>query len=338
MKKILFVLSILLFSASAFSQSATAKGAVTAALNKGTLSDAVSYLEKTVAAMSSESEKRAVITFLAQIEEQNGKYSEAQKHYAQAAGMKGSVQSGAGVPVKTSEQLVLSAARCALNAGDYASAQNYLNSSVRNSKDSVIQSTLKLYEQWCALCRASSVSETQEAVAMLKAYSTLDSMKSVMPSVLLTLWHLTGDKTYSDRLKASFPKSPEAAVVKGQIQVLPTPYWYFVPRNGSDIPDIEIDKTVAAETPKKGGESPKTEQTSSSSEKITKQQLGLFKGKENAQALADKVKARGFEPKIESEVRPSGTTYYIVVVPENKAGTIGKELKTAGFECYPVFE
>lgn len=329
MKKILIVLSIFLFSASAFSQAASARGAVTAALNKGTLSDAVSYLEKTVASMSSENEKRAVITFLAQIEEQNGKYSEAQKHYAQAAGMKGSAQGGAGVPVKTSEQLVLSAARCALNAGDYASAQNYLNSSVRNSKNEAVLSALKLYEQWCALCKASSAAETKEAVAMLKAYSSLDSMKSVMPSVLLTLWHLTGEKTYSDRLKASFPKSLEAAVVKGQIQVLPTPYWYFVPRNGSDIPDIEIDKSAA--------ETSKPEQ-SSSSEKIVKQQLGLFKGKENAQALAEKVKAKGFEPKIESEVRPSGTTYYIVVVPENKAGTIGKELKTAGFECYPVFD
>lgn len=312
-----------------FAQTAgTAKGALTAATNMNSLEEAVSYLKKTSAAMKSESEKRAVLTILAGVEEQLGNYDDAQKNYAAAAGMKGSAQNAAGVPAKTSEQLVLDAIRCALNAGDYQSAQSYLNSSVRNSKDENVLAYIKLYEQWAALCKAGISGDVSEPAAILKAYSTLDSMKSVRPSILLTLWHLTGENEYSDKLKKDFPKSMEAAVVKGEVQILPSPFWYFVPKSGSDLPDVDIENAADS----------LSSSSSSSNEKVVKEQLGLFRDKANAQRLFDQVKAKGFNPEIDTETRPSGTTYYIVVVRENKEGTIGKQLRTVGFECYPVFE
>lgn len=312
-----------------FAQTAgTAKGALTAATNMNSLEEAVSYLKKTSAAMKSESEKRAVLTILAGVEEQLGNYDDAQKNYAAAAGMKGSAQNAAGVPAKTSEQLVLDAIRCALNAGDYQSAQSYLNSSVRNSKDENVLAYIKLYEQWAALCKAGISGDVSEPAAILKAYSTLDSMKSVRPSILLTLWHLTGENEYSDKLKKDFPKSMEAAVVKGEVQILPSPFWYFVPKSGSDLPDVDIENAADS----------LSSSSSSSNEKVVKEQLGLFRDKANAQHLFDQVKAKGFNPEIDTETRPSGTTYYIVVVRENKEGSIGKQLRTVGFECYPVFE
>lgn len=312
-----------------FAQTAgTAKGALTAATNMNSLEEAVTYLKKTSAAMKSESEKRAVLTILAGVEEQLGNYDDAQKNYAAAAGMKGSAQNAAGVPAKTSEQLVLDAIRCALNAGDYQSAQSYLNSSVRNSKDENVLAYIKLYEQWAALCKAGISGDVSEPAAILKAYSTLDSMKSVRPSILLTLWHLTGENEYSDKLKKDFPKSMEAAVVKGEVQILPSPFWYFVPKSGSDLPDVDIENAADS----------LSSSSSSSNEKVVKEQLGLFRDKANAQRLFDQVKAKGFNPEIDTETRPSGTTYYIVVVRENKEGTIGKQLRTVGFECYPVFE
>ena len=49
------------------------------------------------------------------------------------------------------------------------------------------------------------------------------------------------------------------------------------------------------------------------------------------------VKEKGFKPYITEETRPSGTTYYIVVVDENAKGNIGDQLRSAGFECYPIF-
>lgn len=315
----------------------TAKGALTAATNMNSLEEAVSYLKKTAGTMKVASEKRAVLTILAGTEEQLGNYDDAQKHYVEAAGIQGSAQTTSGVPNKTSEQLVLDAVRCALNAGDYATAQSYLNSSVRNSKDEKVLAYVKLYEQWAALCKAGSDGNVSEPLAILKTYSALDSMKSVRPSILLTLWHLTGEKEYSDKLKKDFPKSMEAAVVKGEVQILPSPFWYFVPKSGSDLPDVDIEN-VADSSSSKSSESSANSSSSSSSEKVVKEQLGLFRDKANAQRLFDQVKAKGFNPEIDTETRPSGTTYYIVVVRENKEGTIGNQLRTVGFECYPVFE
>ena len=51
-----------------------------------------------------------------------------------------------------------------------------------------------------------------------------------------------------------------------------------------------------------------------------------------------KLKEKGFVAKITSEIRPSGTTYYLVIVDENSDNSMGDELRTAGFECYPIFE
>ena len=39
----------------------------------------------------------------------------------------------------------------------------------------------------------------------------------------------------------------ETAIVKGEIQTLPTPFWYFVPRNGVDLPEIaSVDSSSSA--------------------------------------------------------------------------------------------
>lgn len=318
------------------SSGTTAKGALTAAANMASLKEAVSYLKRTSENMKAEPEKRAVLSILAGAEEQSGDYENAQKHYALAAGMQGSAQKLEGVPNKTSEQLVLAAVRCALSAGDYQSALKYLNSSVRTSKDEKITAYVKLYEQWASLCEASPSSDVKESVAILKTYAELDSMKTVRPSILLTLWHLTGEGKYSEKLKTGFPKSMEAAIVKGEVQILPSPFWYFVPKTGSDLPELDIGTASDSSSSSKNISSQTAE--TGTNEKIVKQQLGLFRDKANAEKLSEQVKEKGFSPEIDMEKRPSGTTYYIVVVRENKEGTIGKQLKTVGFECYPVFE
>jgi len=334
MKKLLFVLCFYFLAFTSFSQSTqkpvlTAKSLVEAASKKSSVDESISYLKKNVASLSKNAEKRAVYAFLAAILEQQGSYAEAQKTYAEAASIQGSAENVlSGVPNKNSEELVVDAVRCALCAGDYASAQSYLNSAVRSSKNEKITAYVKLYEQWSALCKAKNEGETKESVALLRTYATLDSMKAVRPSVLLTLWHLTGEGQFSESLKKNYPKSMETAIVTGEIQTLPTPFWYFVPRNGVDLPEIKNEGELAniVTTP------------SPISEKVVRQQLGLFREEANAKALAERVKAKGFASEITTEVRPSGTKYYIVVVKENSKGTIGDELRNAGFECYPVFE
>ena len=347
-----FALSTILFSLSGQTKNTSAKSVIETAAKKSSLTDSIKYLETSLSSFSENAEKRAVYAFLASVLEQQGLYEKAQKTFVQAASIQGSAASVVpGVPNKNSEELVIDAVRCALCAGDYSAAESYLNSAVRNSKDEKIIAYVKLYEQWSALCKAKSISDTKESIAMLKTYAGLDSMKLVRPSLLLTLWHLTGESQFSESLKKTYPKSMEASIVKGEIQPLPAPFWYFVPRNGVDLPEIaglgegsvsKAEKTSAQEKSASvsAAKTSSSEKSSSSAkgEKIVRQQLGLFRDEANARALCDRVAGKGFKAEITSEVRPSGTKYYLVVVNENSKGTIGEELRTAGFDCYPLFD
>ena len=347
-----FALSTILFSLSGQTKNTSAKSVIETAAKKSSLAESIKYLETSLSSVSENAEKRAVYAFLASVLEQQGLYEKAQKTFVQAASIQGSAASVVpGVPNKNSEELVIDAVRCALCAGDYSAAESYLNSAVRNSKDEKIIAYVKLYEQWSALCKAKSISDTKESIAMLKTYSGLDSMKLVRPSLLLTLWHLTGESQFSESLKKTYPKSMEASIVKGEIQTLPTPFWYFVPRNGVDLPEIaglgegspsKAEKTSAQEKSASvsAAKTSSSEKSTSSAkgEKIVRQKLGLFRDEANAKALCDRVAGKGFKAEITSEVRPSGTKYYLVVVNENSKGTIGEELRTAGFDCYPLFD
>jgi len=337
MRRIIFCLGLIFILTPVFAQK-TAKSLADESCKKDGVEQSISYIEKNIPSLSDAKEKRAAYVYLAGVQEKMGRYTEAQKNYAQAAAI--AAGDAEGMPKKSSEQLVLDAVRCALCAGDYETAQNYLNSAVRSSKNETVSAYVKLYEQWALLVKAETIKDTEEVVAILKTYAELKSMKAVHPQILLTLWHVTGDKSYSEKLQKSFAGTPEEAIVSGKIQMKPSPFWYFVPRSGEATPDVAstaATKPVTAETPAESKPEEKSD-SKSSKNKVTKQQLGLFKDKSNAENLVSKLKTKGFTGKITSEVRPSGTTYYIVVVDENAAGTMGDELRTAGFECCPVFE
>ena len=97
---------------------------------------------------------------------------------------------------------------------------------------------------------------------MLQAYLKVDSMNAVKPAVLLTLWYVTGEKSYSQQITKLYPKSIEASIVRGDAQLLPTPFWFFVPKSGEaeqgtgsfsmpEEPKPTAAQTAAAEKPVK---------------------------------------------------------------------------------------
>ena len=239
-------------------------------------------------------------------------------------------------------ELVIDAVRCALSGGQADLALQYLNSAVRNSKSERIQAQIKLYEQWAALSKAETVEETQEAITYLKVYATLPSMDFVKKSVLLTLWYMTDSKEYASDLIKQFPESLEAGIVLGKVMVMPAPFWYFVPREkvaqNIETAPVKVKQADDADSVKMPEiKTPKSSENTEKYEVAKKLQLGLFRDKVNAQSYAEKVTKKGFKPYIQEEKRASGTIYYIVVVDENSQGTMGTELKTAGFESYPIF-
>ena len=325
MNKKLIVFTALFLSFSLIFAEAKAKDIKAQAVKKSTIEESVSYVKEQIKSLTVATEKRAAYVFLASLQEQMSLYGDAQKSYATAAGI--AAGDAEGMPKKTNEQLVLDAVRCALCCGDWPTADSYLNSSVRNSKDSQILAYVKLYTQWSALCRAENVNDLNEPLELLKAYLKVDSMKAVHPVILLTLWYVTGEKSWADQITKNFSTSTEAAIVRGDVQLLPTPFWFFVPKSGvaeqgtgtfSDVSSVTSESTPAAPTTKN-----------------TKWQLGLFKTESNAKLLCEEVQKKGFDAYVTSEKRASGTTYYIVLVKDDGTGTADK-LRSAGYDCYPV--
>ena len=337
MKRALFAAALLLCGVFLSAQN-SAKDIVQKALDSSSAGESVDYLKKQIPQQKDAAQKRALLAFLGGLQEQLGAYKDATASYAQAAGI--SAPNVEGMPQKTNPQLVLDAVRCSLCSGDSATADSYLNSAVRNSQDETIQAYIKLYEVWSRLCQIESSSQLDESVALLTAYADFPSMKAVAPSVLLTLWYITGQESWGKKLRAAFPKSPEAAIVAGSVQMMPAPFWYFMPKKGSALEaaaeSAAESQSVSVEKSDDGASSQNGD-TNDGSEKIKKQQLGLFKSRDNAQGLCDRLKEKGFKPYITEETRPSGTTYFIVVVDENAKGNIGDQLRSAGFECYPIF-
>ena len=328
MNKKLFLIAIFSLSAALIFAEAKAKDIKAQAVKQSTVEESVSYVKTQIKSLTVASEKRAAYVFLASLQEQLALYGDAQKSYATAAGI--AAGDAEGMPQKTNEQLVIDAVRCALCCGDWPTADSYLNSAVRNSKDANIQSYVKLYAQWSALCKAENVEDLNEPLELLKAYLKVQSMKSVHPVILLTLWYVTGDKSWSEQITKNFPSSTEAAIVKGDVQLLPTPFWFFVPKSGvaeQGTGTFKEDISVEA--------SATTQSTAATTTKNTKWQLGLFKTESNAKLLCEEVKQKGFNAYVTSEKRASGTTYYIVLVKDDGTGTADK-LRSAGYDCYPV--
>ena len=336
MKNLIALVLFFMLPLSFFAQELTAKKITETAVAKENPQEAAEYIKSQLAAVSVPAEKRALYAFLGSLFESMALYDEAKNSYAAAAGI--AAGDAAGMPKKSSEMLVIDAVRCALSAGDGDVTLQFLNSAVRNSKDESIQAQIKLYEQWAALCNAENADDIAEPVSMLKAYADIPSMKSVNPSVLLTLWYVTGEADFGNRLVKKYPESAEAGIVTGKVQVMPSPFWYFVPRRKISLTQPSAEEKTVSATENGDGTQGEAAVKADFSENPVKQQLGLFRDKSNAEEFVRRLNEKNFKGYIQEETRSSGTTYYIVLVDENEDGSMGLKLKSAGFECYPVFQ
>ncbi|WP_287046583.1 SPOR domain-containing protein [Treponema sp.] len=336
MKNLIALVLFFMLPLSFFAQELTAKKITETAVAKENPQEAAEYIKSQLDAVSVPAEKRALYAFLGSLLESMALYDEAKNSYAAAAGI--AAGDAAGMPKKSSEMLVIDAVRCALSAGDGDVALQFLNSAVRNSKDESIQAQIKLYEQWAALCNAENADDIAEPVSMLKAYADIPSMKSVNPSVLLTLWYVTGEADFGNRLVKKYPESAEAGIVTGKVQVMPSPFWYFVPRRKIALTQPSAEEKTVPATENGDGTQGEAAVKADFSENPVKQQLGLFRDKSNAEEFVRRLNEKNFKGYIQEETRSSGTTYYIVLVDENEDGSMGLKLKSAGFECYPVFQ
>lgn len=338
------------------------------ALSQDSVQEEIAFIQEHVEQCATSADKRSSLYFLGTLQEQLGIYSEAGRSYAKAASIAAS--DATGMEKVSSEQLVLDAVRCCLNSGDWETADSYLNSAVRSSKDKKVLAFVNLYSVWSALCKAQNYSEASDSIDILTAYASMSSMEYVRPAVLFTLWFLTDKKEYSEALRKKYPLSAEYAVIKGDVQIANVPFWYFVPRSvypksGFAETEYTDSSEKASSSDGKTGTESKSSQGKKSSDKNSSQekssakapsssgktnppagaevlgskvryQAGFFGVKANAQDLIDRLKKKGFDAYYYTETRASGKTYYVVVVDENKAGNVSQKMKAAGFDNYPV--
>ncbi len=335
MKKLLLAFFVCVSSVSLFAQNKKSAEIIKReALKQETVLDSIDYLKRNLDFADTAADTRSLLYYTGTLQEQLGLYTDAGNSYAKAAGI--AAHDASNMPKVTSEQLVLNAVRANLCAGNWETADSYLNSAVRNSKNETVSATVKLYSVWSDLCKASSVpgADISDSVELLKAYSSKQSMKSVKAQVLFTLWHLTSARVYAEELNREFPLSPESSVANGKSQIMRVPFWYFVPKENSASSSqnryVENSEVPAKES------SVQSEIPLSQKHPGKKQQLGLFKKKENADDCIRKAKQKGFDAYCYTETRSSGTTYFIVAVDENSSMTMGQKLKNAGIDCYTI--
>lgn len=247
------------------------------------------------------------------------------------------------------DSFVLKASRCFLSCGDAEKTDALLTSIASTARVGENAPLLKLYAAWSWLAKCSTFEETHEPTVILNSYLKMDSMKSVKKEILFTLWYITLEEKYITTLQNEFPNSLECAMAQGKVDLSPLPFWYFSPRREVSIksetkiePTTEkieekIDEKLSLpETKIETKDEPKKEEKLNQ-EKIYTYQLGFFSSKENAQRLVDRVAEKNIQAQIKEEVRPSGNTYFAVIVKSTDS-EIGTIIKNSGFECYPVFE
>ncbi|MBP5575684.1 MAG: SPOR domain-containing protein [Treponema sp.] len=306
------------------------------ALSQESVQEGIAFIQKHVEQCATSADKRSSLYFLGTLQEQLGIYSEAGRSYAKAASIAAS--DATGMEKVSSEQLVLDAVRCCLNSGDWETADSYLNSAVRSSKDKKVLAFVNLYSVWSALCKAQNYSEASDSIDILTAYASMSSMEYVRPAVLFTLWFLTDKKEYSEALRKKYPLSAEYAVIKGDVQIANVPFWYFVPRSvypKSGFAETEYTDSAAtnsAATNSSAAESKLSTESKPSQDKKSSAEKTASQEKTSAKAPSSSGKAN---PPAGAEVLGSKVRYQagFFGVKANAQDLIDR-LKKKGFDAY----
>ena len=308
------------------------------------------FFEKNLATLPNAQAKVQALTLLADYEEHNGNYSNAASCYQQAAGFDTSDKKTA---------LLLDAVRALLCGGSLDSARSLLSeiaAALPVSDEDPYYRRAAVYDTWRLLAE----DRADRAVPLITAYTKKKSFSEYHPALLFTLWWINDDENAKQRLLKEYPSGMEAAAVNGTVTVQPSTFWYLMPRSelaqqaiaggsaaktstpsktsaSSEATKASVQSSAASKTEAASAQSSKTAAVSETPLKPSYYQLGFYKTKKYAEALAADLQKKHFTPIIKEETRPSGTVYFAVLVKENAAGDMGLRLKDAGYEAFPIF-
>jgi len=202
--------------------------------------------------------------------------------------------------------------------------------SMREAKPSKYDKEAELYIQYLQIAEmiSSSVQDIEPIIKKLKTYANDASFKEFKLSILLTLWFIANDIEAEKFILKEYPSSIEAMVIKGDAFILPSTFWYLLPKNSFTLNSSTFSEQTTRE-----------QVTASATISIPRAyQIGFFKVKEHAEKQQKNLRERGFDVEIKEEKRAKNTVYYAVFVLEREGGRTGLRLKDAGFESFPIFD
>lgn len=308
----------ILFMSSVFAETSQV---ITNAVKTGSVESAINYIKGSLPGVQDLNEQKEIMLFLGRLQQQAALYRDAYESYSVVIALDKTVPN---VDVR------LDAAVSILAAGETATAESVLDSILAIESDDAAGAKVKLLAVWCGVLKASTAEELDTPVSHFVSFLDDPAMACEKPAILFSLWWLTGDVAYAQKLETDFAKTPEAACANGRAEVLPLPYFYFIPRKNAGF---DAKEAALRYSNKKAVASAKEAEN----QKVIWQQVGLFKDENNAENCVKRLVAAGFRPEVLKQTKPSGNNYTAVVVKETD-GSVAQALRNAGFECYPVFE
>ncbi|MDR3139335.1 MAG: SPOR domain-containing protein [Treponema sp.] len=163
------------------------------------------------------------------------------------------------------------------------------------------------------------------------------------PAIYYTLWEISGAGTYKSRLLAEYPQSPEARILRGDeaVNAGALALWLLFP--GREGISLGTPSSLSSEgsSPIREPE-PEAPNRRASPENLapdaggTALQTGLFSREENARAMAERLKAAGFEARLARRVLEETVYWAVNVSPGPDINQTIRKLKEEGFESFPV--
>ena len=269
--------------------------------------------------IESTKDQKEVNKFLAEYAIRAGLFENAGEHYLKCYNIE---------PNKDNKKYLLKALKCFILSGNTTQAYTVYGTliSLREARLSKYDVEADLYLQYLHLKESlnDSTLEFDSVIRILREYSNNERFAPFKASILFTLWFISNDKEAEKLILKQYPKSIEAMLIKGDVIILPTTFWYLLPSNKTYYDEELILPSL-----------------DSSSTKISvpiAYQIGFFKNRENANVQVKKLTSQGYTVEIKEEKRDSGTIYFAVFVIEKENGKTGIRLKNEGYETFPIFE
>ncbi|MCL2066381.1 MAG: SPOR domain-containing protein [Treponema sp.] len=272
-------------------------------------------------------ERRQALTRLAQIRQLSGDLENAAKNWLEAAAANPMVDDSA----------LLSCAYCLAAMGEWDRATAAIRP-LLNSNTSPVSQRAHFLD--------ASIKAWRGDLSALGALAGSPLYIQLRSEIYYTLWKTALDSTsaeaWKQRLLAEFPQSPEALIAASAsaaapvVSAKPNPLWLLFPGwDGAVAQTAAVASGPAVPARPEAVPAAPVQSPAPAQPGTARLQTGVFSQQANANAQMDQLTRAGFSPVMERRIVDGGERW-AVIVPAADANQGIAQLRTAGFESFPL--